>query len=116
MDGTKMVIVPEMELESMIISAVGKAIKPFISKKVETKKNLTFEEGLAFLNENGYRIGKSQLYKNTMDNIVPCSRFGRKIVFDSDELMAWAESKSKSGYDAITQTVAKNARRKGQTA
>lgn len=80
------------------------------------KKVLPFNDALNYLNELGYPIGKSTLYKLTADRAIPFKRFGqRKIVFNSEELEVWAESKLtdvNQGVIDITNRVATAARRK----
>lgn len=66
-----------------------------IPAKATKKDNegLNAEEALDFLNANGYPIKKGQLYKETSANTIPHKKFGNKLHFKAQELLAWAESK-----------------------
>lgn len=109
-----LIIITQEDLAIIVKNAVKEAIVLLAPQNEKPKMNLTFNEGLKFLNENSYKLSQSQLYKKTMDNSVPCSRFGRKVVFRRDELEAWAASRSKSNRsDSIAKFVAANASKKG---
>lgn len=77
---------------------------------------LTINEAEQYLNEIGYPIRKSSLYKHTMAGTIPFKRFGgRKIVFQPDALDEWAEAQltdHNAEMEAMTKRVAENARRK----
>jgi excisionase family DNA binding protein len=82
------------------------------------KLKMNIDEALNYINEQGYPISKSTMYKHTMAGTIPFRRFGeRKIVFDRDELDQWV-SERLTGNDSaekatkITNTVAKAARKK----
>jgi predicted DNA-binding transcriptional regulator AlpA len=114
----QIIVATQDELNLIVTNAVSKAISAAIGvikpKEPEVKKKLSFPEAVSFLKEIGYGIGKSQLYKKTMDNTVPCERFGRKIVFDRDRLQAWAENRAKNNREEnpVTASVAESAKRK----
>ncbi len=64
-----------------------------------TKKDnegLNVEEALDFLNANGYPIKKGLFYKETSANTIPHKKFGNKLHFKAQELLAWAERLHKS--------------------
>jgi len=79
----------------------------------EQRKNLSLDEGCAFLKENGYNVSKSYLYKKTMNNSIPVRRFGHRIIFDRNELLLWAEGRLKGkGDNPVTMAAAKSVSRK----
>lgn len=108
-----LIVTSQEDLALIVKNAVNEALSILAPKKEEKKVKLTLDEALVFLCENGFKISKSQLYKNTMANKVPCMRFGRKIVFDCQELQVWAESKLKEKPGmSLTVAVAKSAEKK----
>ena len=110
----ELIVTTQEDLALIVKNAVSAAIGD-LKPKPEVKKKLSFPEAVSFLKEIGYGIGKSQLYKKTMDDVVPCERFGRKIVFDRDKLQAWAEGRTKSNREEknpVTASVAESAKRK----
>lgn len=76
--------------ESGVLAALA-AIPAKATKK--DNEGLNAEEALDFLNANGYPIKKGQLYKETSANTIPHKKFGNKLHFKAQELLAWAESK-----------------------
>ena len=109
----ELIVITQENLTEIVNKAVNDAVKSFIPKKDEPGKNLTLLEGLEFLNNNGYRMSKSQIYKYTMDNSIPFSRFGKKIIFNREELATWAASQLKNNsIDIIALSVSKNAAKK----
>ena len=109
----ELIVITLENLTSIVNNAVNNAVSSFMPKKDEPKINLTLLEGLEFLNNNGYRMSKSQIYKYTMDNSIPFSRFGKKIIFNREELATWALSKLKNNsIDIIALSVSKNAAKK----
>ena len=78
--------------ESGVLAAIA-AIPAKATKK--DNEGLNTEEALEFLNANGYPIKKGQLYKETSEKTIPHKKFGNKLHFKADELLAWAESRLK---------------------
>ena len=50
-----------------------------------------------FLNSNGYRIAKGQLYKETSAGNIPFHKFGHRLHFRISELRKWAELRLTTG-------------------
>lgn len=71
-------------------------------------------QALEFLNEQGYKISKSQLYKKTAAKEIPFKTFGRQLIFSRKQLLNWVESQTVDNGDnsGIELTLAKSARRK----
>jgi hypothetical protein len=111
---SQIIVTTEETLTLMVKNAVSEAIAPFMpQQKEELKKNLSFNEALEHLNALGYNIGKSHFYKLTMQNEVPCNRFGHKLIFNPEELQNWAESRTKhSNENPVAEAVAKSAGKK----
>jgi hypothetical protein len=108
----ELIVTTQEDLALIVKNAVSAAIGDLKPKEPEVKKKLSFSEAVSFLKEIGYGIGESQLYKKTMNNIIPCKRFGRKIIFDRDELQTWAENRAKNnrGQNTVTASVAESAK------
>lgn len=84
------------------------------------QKLLSLNEATDYLNELGYPVKKSTMYKLTATNEIPFLRFGgRKIVFRPDQLEEWAEAQltdPSAEMEAMTKRVAENARKKERRA
>ncbi len=115
-----LVILKRKDLEEILKQVVEKANSEVAAAAAEPahKLKMNIDEAIAYLNEQGYPIAKSTMYKYTMAGTIPFRRFGeRKIVFDREELDQWA-SERLTGNDSaekasnITNTVAKSARKK----
>ena len=73
---------------------------PLMSKSKFKKLNL--QRAVEFLNNNGFKISRSTIYKLTSKNEIPHSKFCSKLVFDQVELETWILSKlAKSGGNEI---------------
>lgn len=59
-------------------------------------KHLDINEAVTFLNEQGYKITKSSLYKMTSTRKIPFSKFLGKLVFETKELITWCEHQLKT--------------------
>jgi len=78
------------------------AIKNFITrieKPEEIPKHLTFEKALDFLKKQGFEISDSKMYKLCAAKQIPHSHFGNRLVFNTKELIGWAENKLKKNYN-----------------
>lgn len=68
-------------------------------KKEETRarvlrENMSPDEAVKMLNDNGYKITKQTLYQLTANRKIPHSKFGRTLVFSEKELIEWAMKKT----------------------
>lgn len=64
-----------------------------VDKINETSKIMDKEETLLYLEQRGYKMSISTLYKLTQNNEVPCMKLGNRLRFNSQELDKWLESK-----------------------
>lgn len=65
-------------------------------------QKLNLQRAIEFLNNNGFKISRSTIYKLTAKNEIPHSKFCSKLVFDRVELEGWILSKlAKSGGNEI---------------
>ena len=80
---------PKVIIELAEIKKMMKHIK----HPKEVPKNMSLEQALKFLNEQGYPISKSRLYKLTPDRKIPHRKFANRLVFTSRELLLWCERK-----------------------
>lgn len=97
-----LIISSKGELESIIEQVVKREIGQLVVKSPspKSKSRYSIDEAVSFLAENGFNISKSYLYKKTMDSDVPFFRFGgRKIVFEPQTLLKWAEDRCQSRAD-----------------
>lgn len=108
------ILVNEQDLENLFLKWQKSKVE--VKPDPPLKSKLNIDEALSYMNEKGYSISKSTIYKRTMEKTIPFHRFGkRKIIFDIDELDQWI-SKQLSGsadkVNEITKSVADSARRK----
>lgn len=61
----------------------------------EYPKHMDINDAVAFLNEQGYKITRSTLYKLTSTRKIPHSKFLGKLVFETKELLTWCEHQLK---------------------
>ncbi|NDW09926.1 helix-turn-helix domain-containing protein [Dysgonomonas sp. 520] len=73
-----------------IIEDVIKNHYPKESKK-EIPENLSLDDTLSFLKENGFPTSKAQIYKLTSLNKIPYGKYGNKLVFSKNEILEWAK-------------------------
>lgn len=104
-----LVVLQRSELDRIMKEAVEKALK----LRAPEKKRLNLDEAVAYLNESGVPISKSTVYKNTMDQTIPFSRFGaRRIVFNVEDLDRWVEDRLAKRQNTVTESVRQSARRR----
>lgn len=98
-------------IQKMVDDAVEKrfaeAMRLDVPKPIR-KTNLDPNDAIAYLAEIGYKCSLSQLYKGTAKNEMPYSKFGRKLLFNADELSKWVDSKKSKTID-ISMAVAQSA-------
>lgn len=58
------------------------------------RENMSPDEAIEMLNENGYIITKATLYYMTSKRQIPHAKFGRTLVFSEKELIEWAKNKT----------------------
>lgn len=103
------------DLEEIVQAAIKKVLP--VKEEARPEKNpdtCSFEQALAFLSENGFKLSKSKLYKMTAGKEVPFRYFGRRIIFSRDELLAWVKRQTIPGSNAsgTLLALAESARRK----
>lgn len=57
-------------------------------------KKLNLSNAIAFMAGEGCDLSKSLVYKLTSTNAIPVRRFGRKLIFDRDELLQWCKDRT----------------------
>lgn len=84
------------------------------SKILEYPDRLNKEQALTFLNEQGYHVSESTLYKLTSTKKIPFKNFGRRLIFSRKELLKWVESQTIDTNDTseVDLALARSARRK----
>lgn len=76
------------------VEFIERLLKVQIKLPKEVPKNMSLEQALEFLNEEGYPISKSRLYKLTADRKIPHRKFANRLVFTSRELLLWCDHNS----------------------
>ena len=99
MENTSLVILPAEQLRELIESTVCDCFEKFTSSHQPRKDadSVDIEGALEFLNANGYRIAKGQLYKETSAGNIPYHKFGHRLHFKISELREWAETRLVNG-------------------
>lgn len=99
MDNTNLVILPVEKVKEMIETAVSGCIEKMLGamRPKQESDSVDIEGALEFLNSNGYRIAKGQLYKETSAGNIPYHKFGHRLHFKISELREWAETRLING-------------------
>lgn len=91
-DDTPIAFLSVGQLKEIIRKELGE--KEPSSKPKALRENMSADEAVKMLNENGYSMTKSTLYYKTGKRLIPHSKFGKTLVFSEKELIEWAESKT----------------------
>lgn len=87
--------------KSEIQNMIDDAITNFLNKPiVKPSLNLSPKEAIIYLAEIGYKCSESQLYKLTMKNEIPFTKYGRRMSFTKHELSEWTETKKTKVIDS----------------
>ena len=99
MDNTSLVILPVEKVREMIEIAVSGCLDKVLAalQPRQESESVDIEGALEFLNSNGYRIAKGQLYKETSAGNIPYHKFGHRLHFKISELREWAETRLVNG-------------------
>lgn len=117
---TKIIIMDSLtdQIQKMIDAAVEKrysdAMKVNVPKPIR-KTNLDLNDAIEYLYSIGYKCSVSQIYKLSMKNEIPFTKFGRRMMFDADSLSKWVEAKKQKTID-VSMAVSKSATSKLQRA
>lgn len=113
-----------MELILTTPDALAEIVEQAV-RKCQRKQNLPAETisarlnlqaAVDFLNQEGFPISRSKLYKLTAEGKIPHHKFGHRLVFERDALAVWAEAQLRSrsdGTDARA-AIARSARKKAK--
>ena len=76
--------------------------------------HLDLPSAIDFLCQAGFSISSSKIYKLTADGKIPHRKFGKRLIFSRDELIAWAEAQLRSRPDGseARAAIAQSARKK----
>lgn len=80
-----------------LMEIVREAVSDIFSIKQSQKPiidTIDFNSTLKLINEHGYKMTKSQLYKLTSRNAIPYMKFGNKLVFSNKEILEWLRNKT----------------------
>jgi hypothetical protein len=108
------IVMSEAQLTGIIENTIRKVLNK--SKDESKPKVLTgCRAAVAFLEQSGYDVSLSLMQKETAAGTVPCSRFhNKRLVFNPDNLLGWAESHCKPVGDMseVTLSLASDANSK----
>lgn len=84
------------ELRALISEAIQKVLPELANfrrknEQIETD-NLTVEQAVLLLNEQGFPIKRETLYNLSFKKRIPYRKVGRRTVFSKRELLRWVES------------------------
>ncbi len=91
-------LLSEDDIRKIYAEEYVKAMRLNAPKQIR-KTNLDPNDAIDYLAEIGYKCSLSQLYKASAKNEIPFSKFGRKLLFNADELSKWVESKKQKTID-----------------
>lgn len=91
----EIIVIPIHQVKDMIQSAVKECMTEIMSlaKPYNDADSVDIDGAVEYLNANGYKIKKSQVYKLTSSGSMPFYKFGTKLHFRIAELADWAQSK-----------------------
>lgn len=95
----EIIVVPIHQVKDMIQSAVKECVTEMmaLANPGRDAESVDMDGAVEFLNANGYRIKKSQLYKLTSAGEVPFHKFGSRLHFRIAELARWASGRLING-------------------
>ncbi len=108
------IVTTSEQLEDVVVQALKKVLPMKEEKSDSPPDTCSLAQAIAFLQENGYQLSKSKLYKLTSTGQVPFRHFGRRLIFSRKELLDWIKSQTVTRgnpSDALL-TLAKSARNK----
>jgi len=85
----KIILTTPEELRMLIEEAISK-IQFSQNERADVPDTISIEDAVVFLKENGYPTSKAKIYQLTSTNLLPHSKFGKKLVFSKKELLKWA--------------------------
>jgi hypothetical protein len=102
------------QLEEVVVQALKKVLPMKEEEPNSPPDTGSLAQAIAFLQENGYLMSKSKLYKLTSAEQIPFRHFERRLVFSRKELLEWIKSQtvSRSNSSETLLTLAKSARNK----
>lgn len=95
----EIIVVPIHQVKDMIQSAVKECVTEImaLANPAKDAESVDMDGAVKYLNANGYRIKKSQLYKLTSAGEVPFHKFGSRLHFRIAELTRWASERLING-------------------
>lgn len=95
----EIIVIPIHQVKDMIQSAVKECMTEMMSltKPHSDADSVDIDGAVEYLNANGYKIKKSQVYKLTSSGSMPFYKFGTKLHFRIAELADWAQGKLLNG-------------------
>ena len=82
---------------SLILKEVEEIKRMLINNKPSSQldtKRMSTNEAIKFIVEKGFPISKSKLYKLTSEGKIPHEKFGMRVLFKQDNLVAWMQEKN----------------------
>lgn len=90
-DNTPLAFLTVGQLKDIIRKELARKEEPQKTKAL--KENMSPDEAVKMLSDNGYKITKQTLYHLTANRKIPHSKFGRTLLFSEKELIEWAAKK-----------------------
>lgn len=105
----EIVVIEKKELIQLIKNTF-RELMPVHEKKQE-KQKLSMSEAVGYLNEIGFEMTKSTMYKLTADGKIPFAKYGKRNIFDRKELEKWIKEQLEEN-NKVTKATAQAARNK----
>jgi len=103
-------LLSEEDIRKIYVEEFAKSMRLNVPKPIR-KTKLDPNDAIDYLAEIGYKCSLSQLYKLTAKEEISFSKFGRKLLFDTDSLNKWVEFKKQKFVD-VSLSVSKSANSK----
>lgn len=89
----QIVVTSAEELKAIIRDVLSEQIEP-TATGVQSD-NINLNRAIQLLNELGYPTSKAKIYKLTSTGVMPCRKYGNKLIFSREELLKWVDTQIK---------------------
>lgn len=89
----QIVVTSAEELKAIIRDVLAEQSEPTATGM--QSDNISLNKTIELLNELGYPTSKAKIYKLTSTGVLPCQKYGNKLIFSRMELLKWVETQIK---------------------
>ncbi len=89
----QIVVTSAEELKAIIRDVLAEQTEP-TAAGVQSD-NISLNKAIKLLSELGYPTSKAKMYKLTSTGVLPCRKYGNKLIFSRMELLKWVDTQIK---------------------